>query len=111
MSKFDDQIASADTVIYDQFGDAASYTPPGAGEAVPCRVIIDNQTEILDMGGTGQTRVSGMTASVLESTIAEPKRGGQFRPTEGKYSGKVLEYSAAPVLDAEEWTGPVSVIV
>jgi len=110
MSKFDDQIASADTVIYDQFGDAASYTPPGS-EAVPCRVIIDDKTAVYDMGGSGgRSRVSGLVASLLDAVIASPERGAQIRPTEGKYSGRVLQYSAAPELEAGEWTGPVSVV-
>jgi hypothetical protein len=55
--------------------DAATYTPPGGGVAVPCEVMVDRNVEIFaDAGADVPTR--GIVVAMQLAQVPAPARGG-----------------------------------
>jgi len=74
--------------IFEDMGEAASYTPSG-GSAVPCHVFIDFDVRFEPDGMTTQTWT---TATVIEALLselddAEPNKGDTFVISAGDAAG------------------------
>jgi hypothetical protein len=55
----------------------ATYTPPGGGVAVECRVIVDNADRLVQFG-QGRGLAEGRVIKVRSSEIVSVVRGGLF---------------------------------
>jgi hypothetical protein len=71
---------AADLAVFfnsDEFGLAATYTPPGGGAAIPCIVLRDAQDRQAS-GTLGRPIMRGTMISVRKAEIAAPAKGGTF---------------------------------
>lgn len=77
MSEFDAIAAEARAEVYAVFGKAASYAPPGGGDALPCVIQVDKR----DAGAKpddGRPLAGQVTIKVRASEVAAPARAGIF---------------------------------
>ena len=63
--------------LFEVFGSAATYTPPGGGSAVACKVILDARDRELEFG-RGSAVMQGQTLQVRRSELPAPAKGGTF---------------------------------
>jgi hypothetical protein len=63
--------------LFDVFGVAASYTPPGGGASVSCMVIVDSRDRELEFG-RGAAIMQGQTLQVRRTEVSAPAKGGTF---------------------------------
>lgn len=107
MSRFTDCSAAALDVQYAEFGEAASYMPPGGGVATSCTVILDRADRALDLGGVGgfgRPQIEGAVLEVRKSEIIAPSKGGVFTITASSEALKVLDDPKAADPDRLEWS-------
>lgn len=71
---YTDILAINETAVFNHFGEAATYTPPG-GSAVTITVIPKQPDEIVDLGGTRIFHESAWF-DVRVSEVALPVEGG-----------------------------------
>jgi hypothetical protein len=62
--------------LFEVFGVAAAYTPPGGGPSVACTVILDSRDRELEFG-RGAAVMQGQTLQVRRSEVP-PAKGGTF---------------------------------
>lgn len=55
----------------------AVYMPPGGGESIACRVIVDQPDEMLDTG-QGRALTRARTLEVRAAEVPQPAKGGTF---------------------------------
>jgi hypothetical protein len=63
--------------LFEVFGSAASYTPPGGGSGVACTVILDARDRELEFG-RGAAVMQGQTLQVRRNEVSAPAKGGTF---------------------------------
>jgi hypothetical protein len=63
--------------LFEVFGIAATYTPPGGGSAIACTVILDARDRDLEFG-RGAALMQGQTLQVRRSELPAPAKGGTF---------------------------------
>lgn len=85
----------------DEFGQAASYTPPGGGGATACTVLIDAADREVDMA-QGRGLLEARVLDVRAAEIAAPAKGGTF--TVGAQTLTVIEHPQARDPDRLIWT-------
>lgn len=69
----------------DEFGVAATYTPPGGGAATACTVLLD-EADRDRPEFAGRPHMAGRIVTVLRSELAAPARGGRFTIGAAVYS-------------------------
>jgi hypothetical protein len=63
--------------LFEVFGLAAAYTPPGGGPSVGCAVILDSRDRELEFG-RGSPVIQGQVLQVRRSELPAPAKGGTF---------------------------------
>jgi len=63
--------------LFEVFGVAAAYTPPGGGASASCTVILDTRDSELEFG-RGSAVMQGQTLQVRRSELPAPAKGGTF---------------------------------
>jgi hypothetical protein len=82
----------------DEFGTAASYTPPGGGSSTPCTLLKSSQDR--QAAGTfGRPILKGDVIAVRKSELAAPAAGGTFVITG---TGENLVIQGDPETDDED---------
>jgi hypothetical protein len=78
--------------VFDLHGKAATYTAPGGGAAIGCKVMWSSADRVLAGLGTGNGRpvIQGNVIEVRKSEVAAPARGGVIA-IEGGGSHRVLD--------------------
>jgi hypothetical protein len=56
------------------FADAAAYTPPGGGTAVPCTVLVDRAAQFF--GPAGEVVGTRIAVTLFLADVANPQQGG-----------------------------------
>jgi hypothetical protein len=63
--------------LFEVFGIAATYTPPGGGPSAGCTIIIDSRDRELEFG-RGSAFMQGQALQVRRSELLAPAKGGTF---------------------------------
>jgi hypothetical protein len=63
--------------LFEVFGTAASYTPPGGGPTVGCTIILDARDRELEFG-RGSAIMQGQVLQVRRSELPAPAKTGTF---------------------------------
>ena len=63
--------------LFEVFGVAATYTPPGGGSTVACTVILDSRDRELEFG-RGAAIMQGQALQVRRVELPAPAKGGTF---------------------------------
>ena len=64
--------------LFEVFGMAATYTPPGGGSQVACTIILDSRDRELEFG-RGSPVMQGQILQVRRSELPAPAKGGTLR--------------------------------
>ena len=86
--------------LFEVFGVAATYTPPGGGSPVSCKVILDSRDRELEFG-RGAAIMQGQTLQVRRSELPSPAKGGTF--TIGAETLTVLDDPRSDDPDRHVW--------
>lgn len=99
---WDDLAKEAIDASYDEFGKAATYTPPGGGPAMPCTVILDLR-DPASRPDDGRPVEGVAIIQVRKSEVAAPAHDGVFAVTALAKSFSVTSRPQPNDPDGIEW--------
>lgn len=88
------------TPVFDVLGTPATYTPPGGGAPVSCRIQRARPDESIELG-TGRIVEGTDMVDVRASEVAAPAKGGTFT-VDGPAGPTTLTITAKPVTTDSE---------
>ncbi len=104
-SPFDDAFAAADDALFGTFGerDEAEYYAPGAAHAVPVKVILHRNLQMVGAGGVFM--VVQLAVDLRKVHVADPVRGATLKVGCSRYAleealqddAQITRYSLNPL--------------